>query len=268
MSCHACAGQEDDKAEQAVQDAEDERDVKNADANSKQVLAIVSRVGDGSVTAKLWGNQFANEPVTMSYRSYNLYWQLFCDKEAIQDRGIVSDWASHLLSNKADSMDKVAVANAQTAVRMTYDVMNVSEGRPRLEMLRLESKPRKNVYVVEDIAEGELTLVPFSTDIVVDDDNEKRVESSVKCGVVVGSKDRYIWIAPPSLTMPKLGSDMGKAQLEMFWCVNRVPEDKDGKESDEVNMHLVDCRVVGACSVRMKDAADHNARVARFQLIY
>ena len=112
----------------------------------------------------------------------------------------------------------------------------------------MESRPCKKVFVMEDVEAGALTLVPFSTSVVVDDATEKR-------------------IAPPTQVMPKLGTDTGKAQLELFWCVQKLPKDKDGKEPEAVNMHLVNCRVLGAVGVRMAYEDTNDARVGRFLLI-
>ena len=221
MSCPAGGS---DEVEICFQDAQDEQAAKDADkTESKIVHAIVKRVGKGTVTATLWGSQRINEEVHMSYGSYKLYWSMECDRATIQDRGIVSDWASHLLSAKDESTDKVAVGYVLTALRMAYDVMQADvprEGQDRNKMLRLESRPCKKVFVMEDVAAGALTLVPFSTSVVVDDETEKRISDCVKC-VTLGSRDRNIWIAPPTQVMPKLGTDTGKAQLELFWCVQK-----------------------------------------------
>ena len=118
---------------------------------------------------------------------------------------------------------------------------------------------------MQDVEAGELTLVLFSTSVVVDDATEKRISDCVKC-CVLGSRGRHVWIVPPTQIMPKLGTDTGKAQLELFWCVQRMPV-RDGKEPDEVSMHLMDCRVLGAVSVRMANASANNARVDRFLVI-
>ena len=230
--------------------------------------AIVQRVGDGTVTAKLWGSQYVNEEVQMSYGSHKLYWIMEIDKEAIKDRGIVSDWSDHLLTSKDESLDKVATSQVITGLRMAYDVMHADDGetgRDRTKMLRLESKPYKKVFVVEDVEAGELTLVPFSNSVVVDDESEKRISDCVKCSEVFGRKNRNVWINAPTQTMPKFGTDNEKASLELFWCVQKVPVKKGQDEPEEVNMHLVDCRVLGALSVRIK--GENKAGVAKFLLI-
>ena len=131
----SCPAGGSDEVEICLQDAQDEQAVRDADkTESKIVHAIVKRVGKGTVTATLWGSQRINEEVHMSFGSYKLYWSMECDRATIQDRGIVSDWASHLLSAKDESTDKVAVGYVLTALRMAYDVMQADvprEGQDR-----------------------------------------------------------------------------------------------------------------------------------------
>jgi hypothetical protein len=127
----------------------------------------------------------------------------------------------------------------------------------REPQLRLESKPRKKVFAIKAYDAGAIILIPYSESLVVEEVTEANQANRIETDVI-GSDDKPVWISKPGLVFPKADAKSQVGSLEMFWCVRDLEEAKEQQgdetpsdpEAKNINMHLINYRVLGAMAVK------------------
>lgn len=135
-------------------------------------------------------------------------------------------------------------------------------------ILRLETKPKRQVYALQAYAIGQLILIPYSESIIVDDEtpanNGSRIKTDQVGKVSLKSVDgQPVWIGKPPINFPKPDAEKKTGNVEIFWCVRDLEhaQKKDGgetpsdPEAKNINMDLKTYRVLGAMAIKPQSDA-------------
>ena len=127
-------------------------------------------------------------------------------------------------------------------------------------VFRLETKPAKKVFATWAQEPGTIVLIPYSDSLVVDETNEANKANKIMTGVT-GSDGKPVWIAKPALAFPKPSEQKKAGAMELFWCVRDLERPKKvpggeapvDPEAKNINMHLVNYRVLGAIAIKKEE---------------
>ena len=214
--------------------------------NGVAVTAWVHALRDHHVEVTLVGQKHKKKQIILSYEEYQKHWTLQYDKEAVIDRGIVSDWSHCQMHKKKEWIDHAAKA------KVTSGLVSLSKclWQGKEPSLRLESKPVKKVFVEASYDVGEVILVPLSTNLCVDKVTPENVASKLQTSVL-GSEGNPVWICAAPTILPKPGSKNENASMEVFWCVRKIAETDKGDASGTLNMEIAHFGILGALAVRI-----------------
>ena len=210
--------------------------VKKTKAGTDDFHGVLEGVGGGTLSIRAPGSKVSKN---ITYLEFRDHWAIVHDKAELSDKGVIN-YAETLACHS----EGIALMRAWGRVSVGLEFAQAwADKHLPLPRLRVETKPEKRVYVLNDVPKGGLMIFPHSTNWAFESHSGKAPKKDFEVDPLwVDSQQKVagkaVWIKP-AFTPQSATVQSCQALTEPFWAVRRLDEGKAGQDTGNMSLlHL------------------------------